>query len=283
MKSFEHYSKQTKRAVESAFSDQDVKDWTIQENLAALLDGNSSKFSRTVALLSLVRRLAPIELKYNYQKEDLAVSPDRYEFKEGAIGRGGENDVYLLEAQNEDAPSWVIKVNRQDRGDVAQLTARAKEIKADYEDIKESFRDLPDLIPPEYTAIMTDPRDNKPAIITLQPYLGRDLRDLFRKTETDPVGATVRANPNLQADLRNFLRINEEKLQSSGKMIDLIGPRNLVLVKSGGQDRLLVLDPHLISNPLRSEESTKKKQRERLNYLYDLLGETSAMEWRRSA
>ncbi|MFA6995471.1 MAG: hypothetical protein WC249_03640 [Patescibacteria group bacterium] len=278
MKSFEHYKKQINRVTESALGGEAVKDVDVREYLSTFFRRGESKLDRAIAFLSLVRSLAPCDLRYNYRTEHLPISPESYEFKGGTIGRGGENDVYLLEARKENLSSWVLKINHVDKGDTTQLVARAKEIKNDYEQIKNWFQDMPGLIPEECTVIMEDPRDRQPAIITLQQYYGREIRDVFKDIDLENREKIFQDSPEFKEEIQKFLKINEDKLQETGNMIDLIGAKNLSFVKVDDQDKLLVLDPHLISNPFRSEDSTKKKQRERLDYLHTLVDGVAVKE-----
>lgn len=272
MEKWEHYKKQTIRAAESALAEKRIVETRPTEHLATLFRSGESKFNRTVAMFSLMRVLAPFELTYKYNKENLAIDPEKYEFKEGTIGKGGENDVYLLESQIADRPSWVLKVNHQDRGNISELIARAGEIKRDYEKVRGWFETMPGLIPEEYTVIMEDPRDGKPAIITLQQYIGTHMRDVFRTLNTEDVKQLFDHNPDLKEEMVDFIRISEQKELETGEMLDLLGPKNLSFVETDNRDRLVVLDPHLISNPLRLKEETKKRQKDRLEFLKEKVG-----------
>ena len=273
MEKWEHYKKQAARAAESAFADKQTREAGASEHLATLFRQWETKFSRAVALLSLVHKLAPFDLKYTYKKENLAIDPKKYEFKEGAIGRGGENDVYLLESKEPDSPSWVLKVNRQDQGDINRLVVRAQEIKRDYERIKSWYEDIPGLIPQEYTVIMEDPRDGKPAIITLQQYMGTHMRDVFRAMNTENMEQLFAQSPEVRDELVRFIRISEQREAETGEMVDLLGPKNLSFIEEAGNDHLIVLDPHLMSHTFKSEEDIKRRQRARLDYLKTRVGD----------
>lgn len=272
MRSLEHYQKQFSRATETAFVDEQIKNRKATEHLATLFGEAESKFDRTVAMLSLVRNLLPFEPKYKYETEHLPINPEMYEFKEGTIGRGGENDVYLLESKVEGAPSMVLKMNHMDNGSTDQLVARAKEIKDEYEKVKEWFKEMSDLVPEELSLIMESPRNGKPGIATLQKYYGKDIRDIFRVMMRENLPKLLEKNPRLKAEMFNFIRITDAKAAETGEMVDLLGPRNLSIVKVGDEERLLLLDPHLISHPERNQEDVKARQKKRLDYLRTEIG-----------
>jgi hypothetical protein len=267
MRSFEHYQKQFSRATETAFVDEQVKGRKLTEHMATLFGMDESKFDRTVAMLSIMRSLVPVDFKYDYKTDHLPINPEKYEFKEGTIGRGGENDVYLLESKTAADASFVLKMNHMDNGSVDQLVARAKEIKDEYEKVKEWFAEIPGLVPDELSLIMESPRNGKPAIATLQQYFGTEIRDIFKVMMRENLPQLLEKNPKLKADLLNFIRISEAKVAETGEMVDLLGARNLSIVKVGEEERLLLLDPHLISHPERNREDVKARQEKRLGYL----------------
>ncbi|NTW22893.1 hypothetical protein HGA34_05150 [Candidatus Falkowbacteria bacterium] len=277
MQSFEHYQKQFSRATETAFVDEQVKNRKMTEHLSTIFGAEESKFDRTVAMLSIMRTLVPVNLKYDYKTEHLPINPERYEFKEGTIGRGGENDVYLLESKVDGAPSMVLKMNHMDGGNVDQLVARAVEIKKEYEQVKERFKELPDLVPEEFSLIMESPRNGKPAIATIQQYYGTEIRDIFKLMMRENLPKLLEKNPRLKAEMVNFIRITEAMAAETGNMVDLLGNRNLSIVKAGDEERLLLLDPHLISHPERNQEEVKARQRKRLDYLRGEIGYDTAV------
>lgn len=273
MEQIKHYHKQLKRATERAFADEGMAEIRAEKQLATLFKKGESKFNRTVALLGMLRKVLPEGvLKFKYKTADLPLNPESYEFKEGAVGRGGENDVYRLEARTAGAPSWALKINHQDRGDLKTLTGRAKEIKQEHEMVKDWYKEIEGLVPREWTLILAGPRDGRPAIATLQEYYGSEIRDIFKEIEKDELAGLLDNQPRLKADLENFLRLSREQALATGETIDLLGNKNLSLIKKDGEERLVLLDPHLISNPWRNEEDVKARLASRLAYLEEILG-----------
>ncbi|MEK7598170.1 MAG: hypothetical protein AAB487_00340, partial [Patescibacteria group bacterium] len=267
--------KQFNRAAEGAFASESIKQIKAADHLATILRSGESKFKRTQALLSLVRKVMPVEIGYDYKKENLPFSPESYEFKDGTIGQGGENDVYLLESKDAGNPSWALKINHQDKGDVKELTERAKEIKSEYEKVKSWYETIPDLVPKEYSVILEGPRDSQAAIATLQEYYGSEIRDIFRDISKEELNDLLAGNPSLSKDLFSFIKISEEQAKQSGEMIDFLGPKNISLIKVGGTDKLILLDPHLISNPQRNEEKVKVEQWKKLESLREFVGQAT--------
>jgi hypothetical protein len=268
MQSLEHYRKQFNRATEKAFSYNGMDEVRTEEHLETLFKKGETKFNRTVAILSMLRNVLPEGvLKFKYQTDDLPFDPDRYEFIEGAVGRGGENDVYRLEAKAPGEASWALKINHQDKGDVKNLTARAKTIRQDYEMVRDWYEEIDGLVPREWTIIMAGPRDGKPAITTLQEYYGNEIRDVFKGINQDDLAAILAGQPQLKEDFENFIRISRERTSATGDTVDLLGDKNLSLISREGEDKLILLDPHLISNPWRNEEEVRVRLNARMEYL----------------
>lgn len=275
MKSFEHYKKQFDRATERAFMDREIKELSSPEHLKTIFWRGEGKFSRLVAALALIARATPEKYapKYHYRTESLPFKPEEYEFKEEVLGRGGENDVYLLEARAADRPSWALKINHRDRGETDKILNKAKEIKTEYLMIRDWYRNMPELVPEEQMLILESPRDGRPVIATLQEYRGRSLRDIFKGMKQEELAGLLKADPRLKAELADFVAITREKLVVAGEMVDLLGPRNLSLVKTDEGERLLLLDPHLISKPHRDKTEVKAGQEQALAYLEAVLTE----------
>ncbi len=270
MREFCEYQKKISQAQEVARSGREFKDRKLNDSWRGLFNAKASKFERLTAFLSIVQNFLPADSS-QYATDNLPFHPADYEFN-GMVGGGGENDVYELSAKKENIPSWAMKINRLYGGDVKELTAKAKEINSEYKEVKSWFQDMPGLVPEEYNMIMEDPRDKKPAIVTLQKYYGQEIRDLFKELEGGGAERIFKDNPQLKDEIFNFIRISEGRLRENGDIIDLIGPKNLSVIDINGQDHLVVLDPHLISNPRRQQESVKKEQNDRLDSLRELSG-----------
>ena len=283
MRNFEYYQKQFCRAAEDAFINKRIEEIKLSEHFATLFRVKETKFKRTVALLRILKATTPFELKYDYKKEDLPFNPVDYEFQERKIDSGGENDVYLLESKKADFPSWVLKINHCDEGNTKELAARASQIKKEYEEVRNWYANMPELIPQEDSLIMESPRNGKPAIITLQQYYGHEIKDIFELISQEKLSEIFEENPKLKEDLLNFLRITKKKEAETGSMVDLGGPKNLSLIKIGDEERLILLDPHLISHPNRTKEAVKKYQRERLEYLCNQIGHEESENFSKAA
>lgn len=271
-----HYAKGFGRATEHAFMDEKMEKMRVVEHLETLFGQKRSKFDRAIAMMSLLRKILPADVtKFKYKTENLPFNPDRYELKK-PIGRGGESDAYLLESKEEGEPSWALKINHQDRGDPDDLSARAWEIRQKYEIVRELYKGIEGLVPQEWTVILEGFKNGKPAIATIQKYYGKEIRDVFKDVKEEEMARILSQNPNLKQNFSQFLRISREQLEKRGEIVDLIGDGNLSLVKGDGREELILLDPHLISDPFRTEEKIKNQQRERLVYLERLDGMVDA-------
>lgn len=265
-----HYAKGFGRATERAFMDEKMEKRKASEHLEILFGEGRSKFDRAIAMMSLLRKILPADVtKFKYKTENLPFNPNRYELRK-PIGWGGESDVYLLESKEEGEPSWALKINHQE-GDPDELSAKAQEIRQKYETVRELYKGIEGLVPQEWTIILEGVKNGKPAIATIQKYYGKEIRDVFKDVKEEELARILSKNPNLKQSLNQFLRISRE-LGKRGEMVDLLGDGNFSLVEEDGRGKLILLDPHLISDPFRTEEKIKNRQRERLAYLEGIVG-----------
>jgi len=283
MYNFEHYKKQFNKAVEKVVVDKDARETKLSDHLATLFGIKETKFNRTVAMLSIMCLALPADIRRGYKTENLPINPESYEFKEGQVGAGGENYVYLLESKDVNLPSLVMKINHLDNGDIEKLAVRAGEIKKEYEEVASWYKEMPGFVPQEHSVIMENPRNGKPAIITMQQYYGNKVRDIFKLAREKDFAEMLKENPRLADDIFNFVRITEEKEEETGDMVDLLGHRNVSVIKIKNENRLILLDPHLVSEPHRSEASRKREQRFSLNDLKKAAGYEKLEEGREAA
>ncbi|MDO8565648.1 MAG: hypothetical protein Q7S04_00490 [Candidatus Moranbacteria bacterium] len=266
--------KKVARAAENAFFNYE-RNQSTEASWDTLFDNKAGKFLRTQALFTVIRDMVPDSLFekltgrfYKYQKGGLPIDPEKYTFDEKRVGGGGECNVYRLNSLDSDLPSLVIKIDQFISRSTDKMLTRAKAVKSEYEEKKELYRDLPELIPDEFHFIGKSPRGGKPALLTIQEFLGNEneMRDLFRGISKEELLEILRQNSRLQADFRKFAGITLERAREKDEMIDTLGDKNLVLIQREGNTSLIFLDPHVTKHPV-ADVKESARIRADLDYL----------------
>ncbi|MFZ1626460.1 MAG: hypothetical protein WAT81_01485 [Candidatus Moraniibacteriota bacterium] len=234
-----------------------------------LLDNRQGKFVRAQALFSVLRDAIPDPLfkkltggHYEYKGDVLPIDPALYRFEAEKVGNGAECNVYKLISLDPERPTLVIKIDIDVRRSVDVLVARGKQIRDEYEEKKEWYRELPDLIPEEMQFISKSPRGGRNALFTIQEYFGTadQIHDLFRgQTKTELI-ALLKRDPELRVQFQTFARITLERAADQDEVIDTLGDKNVVLVdQPDGHQQLRLLDPHVVKYPKRPVNANEEK------------------------
>lgn len=223
-----------------------------------LVDSEVGKYDRVKALFGVVRDAVPDAVfkkltfgHYEYRPDELAVDPQQYEFEAKKLDGGGECSVYRLISKRPDRPSLVIKIDRTTRQNVDVLVERGKQIRTEYEEKKEWYRDLPDLIPEEMQFIGKSPRGGRIALFTIQEYLGsaNEIHDLFHDYTPEQLVALAAGHPDLRRALLTFAHITLERAVTRDEMVDTLGRKNVAIVDRPGGPHLMLLDAHVVHHP----------------------------------
>jgi len=268
MQSPEFYKERTENSIrEGFFHKKGEKEWP--DLLRGL--GEKGKYEKMVSAFRIVKEIAPEMLtdrilKFIQKKEysgQLPFNPNDFEFK-GEIDKGGEHKVYLLESLKGEIPSYVLKVNHLKTGDAEQIKEEAIGFKKEYERVKKLYASIPGIVPEEATMVATDPQTGEPRIATIQRFNGHEIRDFLEDFDHDELISLLVDNSALFDEARKFFEITEKEYETQGFVIDLIGKKNLSIVKNReGEYRLLILDPHNSvrkdnDNEIRHEEQEMK-------------------------
>lgn len=270
--------KKVARAAENAFFNYE-RDQNTAEAWDALFSPDTGKFARVQSLFSVIRSMVPDVVfekltgeNYKYQSDILPIDPEQYVFDEARIGGGGECNVYKLYSLDPLRPSLVIKIDQFITRSTDKLLNRAKEVRNEYEEKKEWYRELPELIPDEYHFIGKSPRGGKKALFTIQEFLGNagEMRDIFRGISKENLVEVLRNDQKLQEDFRKFVGITLQHAEEKDETIDTLGDKNLALIQKEDRVSLVFLDPHVIKRPT---ENTKERARIQadLDYLRDVI------------
>jgi len=248
------YKRSFFRAAEMGLVDYEKSNQEVGELASEVVTGKT-KFDRVYAAFKLIKEFMPSVLEESGLVEDWLQNPEKLPFDiqklkfRGKIGHGGENDVYLLRSTKPGQPSWALKINTHTGEDINHLTQIAAQIKDNYRTLRWKYRELsPESIPPEYHLVVNSPRRGAGAVATLQPFIGNEIRDFFDDIDFQQRLTLMQAHPSLAQDVATFTRVtNQEYVDpNGGSVIDLLGPKNLSVIKNHGVPQLILLDPHLI-------------------------------------
>lgn len=273
-KGLDYYTPRIKNAVEQTL----VKDQNEPHNLSKgelleIIWSADSKYEKFVSLLRILKDVLPKSLTdiereklkdFLYSLKELPFNPEKFNLE--SLDNGGQSKVFLLEAKENDKQSFVLKIIMPDK-DGKDPMDQIKLFKAEYEYLKELYKDVPDLIPEEYFLLLRDPQQkNRTAPALIQPFMGKDIKDFFDFTTTD-LKDRYFENPKLREQIESFSGITIEHERKTGEVIDMLGPKNVCLTKNNGAEKLTLLDPHFIySTPLETEDK-KRRLEERLEFL----------------
>ncbi len=270
--------KKVAQAAENAFFNHE-RGGKIDEAWRVLADPDAGNFFRTQAIFAIIRNFMPDAVfekltgrQYAYQHDVLPIDPGKYVFDEKVIGGGAECNVYRLNSLDPVLPSLVIKIDQCITRSTDTLLDRARVVRAEYEEKKEWYRELPTLIPDEYHYIGRSPRGGKKALFTIQEFLGStdEMADIFRGVSREELLRVLRMNSRLATDFRKFVEITAWHAREKNEMIDTIGERNLALVEGRSDIWMILLDPHLTKHPFADTKESKKIQAD-LEYLESIV------------
>lgn len=246
-----------------------------------LADSRANKFDRTKALFSIVRNMVPDAVfkkltfgHYEYYPERLPVESQHYQFETKRLDSGKECDVYRLLSLRPDHPSLVIKIDRMALQNFTALNQRRQHLHAEYNEKRQWYQEIPELIPEEAHFVGPSPRGKQLALLTLQEYFGlaSEIHDLFQGYTAEELVALSDKYPDFQKTLLAFARITVERAVTHDEMVDTLGQKNVSVVDRPEGPRLILLDAHVVHHPA---HPTYPGQGERiatnLNFLRDLI------------
>jgi len=263
------------RAAEEVFVDDPESELPIGNCVGILTDTTQSKRKRTAAAMGIVHHFMPQKVnklvagKLAYSQDELPFNPREYKLRK-KIGTGGMNDVFLLESTKGES-SYAMKVVIEGVGEtnIDNLVTYASQQRTDYEKVSAKFTHIPDLVLPEYYFIANGPRRGQLAAISIQPFLGKNVRDIFEDVNKAELIDLLQTNDKLKSQLQAFIETVRNDPSLIEDELDLIGKCNLAIVGDKGNERLILLDPHSRSEKERADHFKKEIAR-RVKYLSEI-------------
>ncbi len=244
-----------------------------------------SKSDKLLEVLQIIKNILPKKFidKFNlkekiYNTTELPFNPEKFSF-EGLEGHGGQSRVYLLKSLENNLPSYALKIFRSTylKRFFENTDTAIESFRSEIKQVKEWYSpDLHDIFLAEYMLKLKDPFTKKEALAVLQPYQTGEIKDIFTDISKDDLITLLNNN----ADLKNkFIKFTKQTLQHANKteeVLDLLGDKNLSIISSENNDRLVVLDPHHIYKTSDSENNVGVRCQEKLAYLKSVLNELSS-------
>lgn len=210
--------------------------------------GSVGKRERLEAVFSILRKVIPDAVAKNLAEKlspnyDLNNLPFRFLENDAQepLASGYVSEVFLLESRDEN-PSFAVKVDYMNQGSINDLTVLAREQRSEYQYIRTLYESLPGLVPEEWSMIVESPRAAKPAVATVQEFLGTDLKDVFTDMSEEELVDVLSADSELADVFKKFVAITVSLEDPS--FLDFLGKKNLVIGNDGEKHRLYFLDPH---------------------------------------
>ena len=283
MESFSYYRNRAANILEEAMTRYEKRSENPSVLLEQILASENAKSLKVLALLRLIRDVLPgcknskENLKLFRDLSDLPINPEVYEFQD-LVGSGYESNVYLLESKNAEQKSLVMKVYQRLSGNVDSLIRRGRELNQEYSQIREWYKDIPDLVPTEAMIVARDvkispiiPREN--TLVIFQKFFGGKLKDLFRGFKPGELEKIIREDPVFAERLKLFAKISVQHEQETGEVVDTLGNNNVCVVRQGEKYSLIILDPHIIHSTRSTNEPNLEQIKKHLYFLSQLMGE----------
>lgn len=265
------------QAIKEGAEEHEPGEKKIREYRDEIFDGQKKgRYKKIKAAMQTLLEYAPEmvseKIKDFLKDEDYSKLPfdlDHYDFQE-RIGKGGISKVHLLQAKNENEPSYVVKVDYHKRGSVDELQKKAQEQHEEYEEISGIYREIEDFVPREQTIITTDKKNDTPVIATIQEYFGKNIRDIFTEIKKENLLALLKDNHQFRREFIEFSDITLDLASEKNKIIDFLGNKNLCVIEAKGIPHLKFIDPHTISSTESDDKERIERLQESLEYIKDL-------------
>lgn len=261
-----HFSKEAFSQPEEDKNNRELLKQSIEEK---------SICRKVKAILEILKNVLPEEISELIRKkisedvdfEKLPFDLKKLSIDENKINEGMVSEIFILQSKDGSVPSYVLKIDYVSGGNVEKLHKTAIKDKNEYEEIRNNYHDVENLIPEEYQLIAESPKSKKPAIITVQKFIEGDIRDIFKLEEKELI-ELLKSDESLKSSFLKFMEVSLRLWEEKGKIIDLKGESNLVVVgQKGGGNNLVFLDPHNLSLSQRANGKWMRQLEERLLYL----------------
>lgn len=284
MKSFEHYKNTFFTTAERGLGDYRVGTEKTIDLFKKTVGLDTSRAERLIAVFKLIKEFLPQNAVTDKMIESFSADPSRMPFDfqrfsfEGKIGRGAQCEAFLLSSKEQGLPSYVVKMQNGVTPEMQAptLAETAKNLKNEYEFIRDMYEELPEIIPPEFTIILENIAltrfVKKPQIAFIQRFYGKDIKDFFKEVSLDEILSLCRLDVNFLVSLKKFIDITLKTYEEKGIIVDFFGPKNLAVINQEGHFSLMLLDPHVIYSNKDMKSWNNIEAQKAIDYLTHLQG-----------
>lgn len=232
----------------------------LPETLKLLISPGSEKQPRARALIQLTHRLLP-KLTLRYAQLTTSRVAKLSPYKPKLIAHGTAHNIFLInipcKAGSGSAgkdKQYALKVNVHSQRLKTDLARRDlwENIKTDATKIRSWFGHIPGFLPHQTVTILNAPPMNRPAVVTIQPYIEGDKTDVFSLSKTKLL-ELLEQKPYLRTSFTAFINQLRHISRRTHEAPELAGEGNLVFVTNKGRKTcLMLLDANYVITPSRS-------------------------------
>lgn len=223
---------------------------SLLESFKLLISPGSEKQPRTRALIQITHRFLP-KLTTHYAHRTVnrvnKLSPNQPRL----IAHGTAHNVFLISIKGK---QYALKVNvhsQRIKSDLARHNL-LENIQTDAAKVHSWFGHIPGFLPHQTVTILKSPPMNRPAVVTIQPYIDGEKIDFFSLSQNQ-LFRLFQQKPYLKTIFVAFASSLNRLLRHTREAPELAGDGNLVFVsKPKAKTKLMLLDANYVITPARS-------------------------------
>ena len=209
-------------------------------HVRSIFDARVRKRDRFISLMSLGDALVPgMTTSLSSILHDPRTVPLNVVSTE-LIGYGSGSTVFLIRTADS---SIVLKVVRRSLGKHrGELIKLAREFRGKYDIVSSLYGEESGIILPAQVLVLTSPVARVRAAAIIQPYMGSDTKDLFKDFSDQDLVLLLRHHDRLRRQFVLFCKRTIAIYSQHNHVLDMIGPKNVMLVNHKDDPKLVVID-----------------------------------------
>ena len=156
------------------------------------------------------------------------------------VARGSNVSVYLLEHEER---RIALKLYRDTLGrSLPELLRSATARRAQYDLVVDWYREVGGLVAPSDVVVIPGPLLGHPVVAVVQPWVGGTQRDLFTDLSLEQLRRCAERCARFRKQVVAFAGITTDLFRSGDRLLDIVGPDNVVICGDEADCRLVVTD-----------------------------------------
>lgn len=229
-------------------------------SIPTILNRKSSNWNRALSTLDALYKILPgvesFHKKYLFQPTALPLKVDQILLE----NQGKEQIVFKTVLKNK--KTVAIKTNFLSR--IHPSFNHAIRVKYEYETIKNLYKDMSGFVITEHHFLSHTKggiKKQNDVLVTLQPYIDPPHNGLFEDYSVKEILDLANKHPSFRDELCKFINITLENLSINKFMPDIVGDRNVLVLENSDSPKLLFIDPHVLFDTTKIEQSPSAQQR----------------------